>query len=155
MKQTLRQAFASCEYHQRYLDTYGIYRDAAFDKWLHGNFARWLEGEYPPVHGGPAPELSERDCIDLMDQYRDLWELRDVARAEFPELAVLILAGGERHGRWQLPVVDGLLSRDYWAKLWGLQAPVTPQHAPDCSYRADGVLAHCDCFLKAGRLCRV
>lgn len=152
MKQTLRQSFAACEHHAQYLATYGTYRDAAFDKWLHGNFSRWLEAEYPALQGGAAPVLSETDCIDLLDQYRELWELRDIARAEYPELAVRILAEGERHEAWQLPVVEGLLTRDYWAKLWDLPKPKGAAHSPGCSYLQDGVLAHCDCPRRSGRL---
>ena len=122
MKQTLRQAFWACEYHADYVKRYGNAYDAAFHAWLHGNFSRWLHDEYPPLQACP-PTLSERDCIDLIDQYRENWEFQQVAAAEQRQLAVRILAEGERHEAWLLPVVEGLLTPAYWARVWLQPAP--------------------------------
>jgi hypothetical protein len=70
-----------------------------FDKWISMNF---------PVSPEGKPEISYQQVAHLAALYRRLgYKPRDIVAA---------LAAGERQQRWSLPVIDGLLTTEYWER---------------------------------------
>ena len=93
--------FRASPYHDRYVQEFG---DEALRRFADTQFPIWIDAHYP---ASGKKVLSEEETRYLGRLYANL------AGAE-PRDICLVLVTGERVGRWELPVADGLLTEDYW-----------------------------------------
>lgn len=99
---TLKNAFDASERKPAYVNMFG---QGAFSAYAHANYTSWLD-EHFPLGGDQA--LSLEDMGALCSTWR-LLDKRLLGRD-----CVFRFVVGERERRWVIPVIEGVLTQDYW-----------------------------------------
>lgn len=108
---SLSEYFERHPHRDRYREQYG---NQAFARFAEMNYPRWMDTYY--AAGGPEDKrivLSEAETREIGLTAA----LVGVGCA--PRDIVAMLAYGDRYNRWELPVVEGILSEDYWQQVLG------------------------------------
>ena len=83
-------------------ETFG---NEALEAYAKNHFREWLDETYPEHSTQPVDDLDELAYIAQTARRYLGWRPQDMPQ---------YLASGERYGRWALPVVDGILTPEFW-----------------------------------------
>ena len=98
MTPTLSDFFRKHKDYDFYIRNYG--HGHALEAFKDKYYVCWLDTAFPP---GQKTRLTESDCLDLAR----LW-------GSEPDDTIRLLSTGEKLGRWTVPNVQGIFTREYW-----------------------------------------
>lgn len=109
---------AAREAHPDDLDSFHAMVSKGLDEARIVQFETYIDSQFPP-HSEAPPTLSEADAITLAREYCMLWMAQNgkdsLSTISDPETRILqVMINGMRENRWELPLVEGILTPDYW-----------------------------------------